>query len=174
MKLSTESLAGFHCPRWNELPAIPLYMDQVIIVLDDSIGVFAGPGENVVTSSMINNYVKQRLLNAPEKKRYARKHLAALIVISIMKKVLAMQEINHLIKICRRVYGIEKAYDLFCDKLETYLALVFTKTPVPGQAAEGRDAETDRMMDTALQALAWKLQLEVYLPSPPEESGAAG
>ena len=170
MKLSTEILAGFHCPRWSELPAIPLYMDQVIIVLEDSIGIFAGPGEKVVTSSMINNYVKQRLLNAPEKKRYARKHLAALIVISIMKKVLAMQEINHLIKICRRVYGVEKAYDLFCEKLEAYLAQVFTKAPVPeAVAVEGRDPETDRMMDTALQALAWKLQLEVYLPDPPEE-----
>ena len=43
-------------PGWEELPGIPLYMDQVILYLSESLRLFQPEGEpSLLTSSMINN-----------------------------------------------------------------------------------------------------------------------
>ena len=56
-------------PAWEELPSIPLYMDQVILYLGESLELFQGEGEpSLLTSSMINNYVKNGLIPHPQKK----------------------------------------------------------------------------------------------------------
>ena len=54
-----QSRGGVFHPGWEELPGIPLYMDQVIFYLKDSLGFFQRePEGSLLTSSMINNYVK--------------------------------------------------------------------------------------------------------------------
>ncbi|MEG2436073.1 MAG: DUF1836 domain-containing protein, partial [Ruthenibacterium sp.] len=65
-----KQLAEYHLPRWNELPDMDLYMDQVIGQLDKYLAVLSTPDtEHFITASMINNYVKLRLVPAPVKKR---------------------------------------------------------------------------------------------------------
>ena len=49
---------GFHMPRWNDLPEIDLYMDQVISVTDKYLGALCTTDDPILTPSMINNYVK--------------------------------------------------------------------------------------------------------------------
>lgn len=49
-------------PAWEELPGIPLYMDQVILYLGESLELFQREGSSLLTSSMINNYVKTGLI----------------------------------------------------------------------------------------------------------------
>ena len=57
----------FSTPGWEELPGIPLYMDQVIFYLKDSLGFFQRePEGSLLTSSMINNYVKNGVLPHPD------------------------------------------------------------------------------------------------------------
>ena len=69
----------FHIPRWDELPGIDLYMDQVIALIHSSLGkFFALIGLPPLTKSMINNYVKDGLLSRPEHKKYGKDHLAIL------------------------------------------------------------------------------------------------
>ena len=36
MKIEAQNLIDYHCPRWNELPEIELYIDQVICVLPET------------------------------------------------------------------------------------------------------------------------------------------
>ena len=63
-------------PGWEQLPTIPLYVDQVLLYLRDSLRFFERDGEDVLlTNSMINNYVKNGVLPHPEKKKYSRQHL---------------------------------------------------------------------------------------------------
>ena len=50
-------LEAFHCPRWEELPQLALYMDQVLLVLSTAFAPLSA-GQPPVTASMINNYVK--------------------------------------------------------------------------------------------------------------------
>jgi len=81
-------------PDWDQLPTIPLYVDQVLLYLRDSLHFFERDEDDLLlTNSMINNYVKTGVLAHPEKKKYSRQHLAALITICMLKQVLALQDI---------------------------------------------------------------------------------
>ncbi len=74
-------LGALKLPAWNELPTLELYMDQVVIVLNDYLGMYAAGEDKTVTQAMINNYVKQKLIPPPVKKKYSRVHLALLMII---------------------------------------------------------------------------------------------
>ena len=63
-------------PKWDELPDMGLYMDQVITYLNDRLSCLYFNEEKFVTNSMINNYVKAGLVRRPDKKQYTRNHLA--------------------------------------------------------------------------------------------------
>lgn len=85
-------------PAWAELPSIPLYMDQVIFYLKDSLRFFERDEEtSLLTSSMINNYVKNGVLPHPDKKKYGKEHLGALMAVCMLKQVLSIQEIKTLL-----------------------------------------------------------------------------
>jgi len=85
--------AQFRLPAWEELPPLELYMDQVNIMLNRYIhGISAQ--EQPVTSAMINNYVKMGVVPRPEKKKYSRMHLAALIIVCSLKNTHAIATIR--------------------------------------------------------------------------------
>ncbi|MDL2218164.1 DUF1836 domain-containing protein, partial [Christensenellaceae bacterium OttesenSCG-928-M15] len=125
MKLTAKTVKAFHLPRWKELPALALYMDQLVIVLQETIGLFVDEKEPVVTRSMVNNYVKQKLISPPEKKKYGRNHLAALIVVNLLKRVFSMSEITEVIRVMIDVYGMEASYNMFCDRFEGSMQSAF-------------------------------------------------
>lgn len=106
-------------PAWEELPSIPLYMDQVIFYLKDSLRLFQRDGESsLLTSSMINNYVKNQVLPHPEKKKYGKEHLGALMAVCMLKQVLSLQDIKTLLS------GEELGPELYQLFRETHLAAV--------------------------------------------------
>lgn len=85
-------------PGWEELPTIPLYMDQVILYLGESLKLFQQEEDaSLLTSSMINNYVKNGLIPHPEKKKYTKEHLAGLMDVCMLKQVLPIQDVKTLI-----------------------------------------------------------------------------
>ncbi len=121
-----ESMASLRCPRWEELPDLYLYMDQVISVLEKQLAPFQlTEGESPITSTMINNYVKQRLIPPPEKKRYGRGQLALLYICALLKPVLTLGELDAVLKAELEKGEIEVVYDRFCDALEGSLHAVF-------------------------------------------------
>ena len=65
-------LDAYHLPEWEELPKIDLYLDQVIALVNNYVGFFVyDPVEDkLLTPSMVNNYVKLRLIPAPVRKKY--------------------------------------------------------------------------------------------------------
>lgn len=160
MTLQKDDIKSFHCPRWNELPSISLYMDQVIIVLEEAIGPFADDKERVVTPTMVNNYVKQRLIPAPEKKKYGRRQIATLLVVSIMKRVLSMSEITALVQLVVDEFGMDAGYDLFCTRLEEMLGHMY---PPQSMTLPARQPGTQGALDAALMALCGKLYLQMCL-----------
>lgn len=92
-----ESGKSINMPAWDELPEIPLYMDQVMLYLTDKLQFFERDSDSsLLTSSMINNYVKNDVLPHPEKKKYGKEHLSGLIAICMLKQVLSMQDIKTL------------------------------------------------------------------------------
>ena len=69
-------LAEYRLPEWQDLPQIDLYLDQVIALVNQFLGFFVyDPAEEkLLTPSMVNNYVKSRLIPPPVRKKYGRKH----------------------------------------------------------------------------------------------------
>ena len=100
-------------PAWDALPSIPLYMDQVTMVTGEALALFAcGEKQSLLTSSMINNYVKNGLVEHPVHKKYAREHLAKLIMTSLLKQVLSIQDISVLFsgeETAEQLYGEDSA-----------------------------------------------------------------
>ena len=77
--LKKEDIEKFHIPRWDELPDIDLYLDQVVTFIDKYLLYYLNnynnqkdekKEQNVLTKTMINNYVKQKIMEAPIKKKY--------------------------------------------------------------------------------------------------------
>ena len=119
-----QEILEFHCPRYNELPGLDLYMDQVLSVIEEVMKPFH-PEEKAKTSSMVNNYVKQKIVTPPVNKKYSRKHIAYLLVVCILKRIFSISDICRLITIQIETYPLEKAYDFFCEELERALKAAF-------------------------------------------------
>ncbi|MEG2928696.1 MAG: DUF1836 domain-containing protein, partial [Oscillospiraceae bacterium] len=82
-------------------------------------------GEKPLTTSMVNNYVKQGVIPPTCKKRYSREHIAYLIVICFLKQIYSITEIGHLIAVQNSSYTIDVAYDYLCAELENALKRTF-------------------------------------------------
>lgn len=63
-----EELDAFEPQAWDRMPEIYLYMDQVLSYMDKQLSLFDRSGEGMLTSSMINNYVKAGVLPRPDRK----------------------------------------------------------------------------------------------------------
>ena len=130
-KLFFEKLSafeGFHMPRWNDLPEIDLYMDQVISVTDKYLGALCTTDDPILTPSMINNYVKNGIIPAPIKKKYSREHLAKLLVICILKPVMEISAIAQIMERTENRSGTQRMLDdladLFESRLRTLAAII--------------------------------------------------
>lgn len=142
LKAWGENLAKAHLPRWDELPDLDLYMDQVLTLVDNYFKDFISKDKlPLLTKAMINNYVKLQLIPAPEKKRYTRKHLAFLIAITSLKQVLTISEIKEGILFQGRNDGIRNAYNLFCDEQENAFQIVALQAQ--GKASTGIFSEVN-------------------------------
>ncbi|MBR6521606.1 MAG: DUF1836 domain-containing protein [Oscillospiraceae bacterium] len=97
-RAACDQLLAVHLPRWNELPDIELYMDQVLALMAKYMQGVASGEDKVLTASMVNNYVKMGLVPAPVKKKYSRSHLARLVIICVMKQVVPMAIIRGFIE----------------------------------------------------------------------------
>ena len=134
MNKKESSIDKFHIPRWNELPNVDLYLDQVVPLINSTLSPYIflnndTKKENiqVLTKTMINNYVKNNLIEAPEKKLYSKIQLAKLFVICILKQVYSMNDIKTLISIALEHTTAEEKYDSFCDLFEECLICTFNQ-----------------------------------------------
>ena len=144
---------AYHCPRWEELPKLSLYMDQTLIVIDEAVRPLLSKDEQAVTSTMINNYVKIRLIPPSTKKKYDRGHLAALIMITLLKRVLSMSELELLLS----GEEIEPLYGLFCEELEHRLKEAFAPEETALRTA---GSGAGPLLIAAIRTLVCKLRFE--------------
>lgn len=157
-------ILNFHCPRFKELPNVELYKDQVIIYIENALkAINVNSKEKLLTPTMLNNYVKQRVVSPPKNKRYNEKHLAYLIIVCILKQVFSLTEVCDLIKIQISTYPIEEAYDYFCTELEKTLKSVFTtrdfKEP---SSAKKTTCETEIVRSTVM-CFSHKIYIQKHL-----------
>jgi hypothetical protein len=100
-------------PSWNDLPDIDLYMDQVIAFMRRYIGGVSEAADKILTPAMVNNYVKQKIMPAPVKKKYSREHLAYLTVICVLKQVLPIASVQEVMSNLLETYTVPELLNLF-------------------------------------------------------------
>lgn len=124
--ISAEDIKNYHCPRWHELPDLDLYMDQVMSVLEKNLCIFISKDpQKAITPTMINNYVKQKMVRPPKNKKYDRGHIASFFLITLLKQMMSLGEISDAISRVLTTYTSEQGYDIFCDIFEKSLQAVF-------------------------------------------------
>ena len=111
-----KSFREFKANEWDTLPDIDLYMDQVIGYLNRQLknqGKDKDEGQ-ILTPSMINNYVKSGQVTHPDRKKYVREHLAQLYMLCSMKQILTIPDASELIRrLTDDGHGIGEVYDAF-------------------------------------------------------------
>lgn len=119
-KFSSEehTFTGFSMPHWNELPEIDLYIDQVTSLVNRHLSDFATGPKGALTSTMVNNYVKAKIIPSPVKKKYNRDTVAMLFVVVTLKSLFNIQEIGELIHATILEHDVNEAYDIYRNTLE--------------------------------------------------------
>lgn len=105
--------------QWDSLPDIPLYMDQVVSYLGRQLITF-GNGE-VLTSAMINNYIKDGLVPRANGKKYDREHLAYLTIVAAVKQVLSVRDMGVLLRAVDKPIDPQALYTTFQHDLDLAL-----------------------------------------------------
>lgn len=168
-----ERMSRVHISRIGEMPRIDLYLDQLLTLVSQELEFMRLPDETLVTGSMVNNYVKQGVVPAPRKKRYTRRHVAALVFVCAFKRVFTIAQVRQLMG---RVYAsgldLEGLYDESCALFERSLAACFSPAGLAGAVragaglglgAGGEDPELEGLVESAVASLAAKVFVEQTL-----------
>lgn len=125
-----KKISSFKLPRWEELPSIPLYLDQVLCLIEEWSSEYLAPDEKqIITKTMVNNYVKLKFIDAPTNKKYSRASVAKLFVIATLKPVFAIEEIKNLMDLAINYReSVGDAYDEFCGLVENAVECAFKNT----------------------------------------------
>ena len=167
-------IKDFHLPRWNELPTIDLYIDQLVSLLEQYLtGYIKSDNEKedkIITKTMINNYVKHNVIQPPinkkflisgSAKKYNKEHIASLFVIFVLKQVYSMNDIKKLINLAIETSPTELAYNRFCSELEKAIRIVFAEK---NYVKNSKLSEEQYILRNVVQSFANKLYVQkVYL-----------
>ncbi|NQJ72238.1 DUF1836 domain-containing protein [Streptococcus suis] len=102
-------------PYWHELPDLDLYLDQVLLYVNQTTNSSKLLEQKSLTASMINNYVKHKQIEKPIKKKYQKQQVARLIALSILKNVFSIQEISQTLNLLLQTDSSETLYNHFVD-----------------------------------------------------------
>lgn len=154
-----DKISHFKLPRYNEIPNVGLYLEQVVKFVNGCIVPLGCPE---ITPSMISNYVKGGIISAPIKKQYYAEQIAYLVFVGIGKSVLSMNSIEQLFVMQKKVYNAETAYNYFCLELENMLAVVCGMKEAP-EVIGVTDTEEKYMLRDVIIAVAHLLYVNYCL-----------
>ena len=174
LRIWLDELEKFDLPDWEDLPQLDLYMDQVILLLNRYLAPMVGE-EKYVTASIINNYVRMKVMPPPVKKRYARTHLAYLIIICTLKQSLSISCIQRMLPPGN---SEDEVRDLYLDFVGQYRgAVAFLRSlrldggelALGGTGTLGLGGESSLVTTSAILSTLSKALTEFLLREEPEE-----
>lgn len=146
-----EQLESQRPAAWENLPDIPLYMDQVLSLMSRQTIRFGD--EDNLTAAMINNYIKDGVAPRAEGKRYSETHLAYFTMICVLKQVLSVKDVALLTRQGMESGAPAENYDRFCAELSS--ALNEANDQLPADLTQEELAQT--AMKFALLSYAYAL-----------------
>lgn len=169
-----ENLSKMSHVKTEDIPNIELYMDQVTTFMDKELrGTARNPEEDkVLTKTMINNYAKNKLLPAPNKKKYSKDHILMLTFIYYFKGFLSISDIQSILDpLSERYFGktegknLEEIYNqvfrMEKQQMEAIKEDIQQKFELAKKNAEGEKEEDAAFME--LFSFIALLSFDVYI-----------
>ena len=168
----------YSLPTWEMLPDMELYMDQVISLVNRYLSLIPqDETDPVITASAVNNYVRLRMMPAPERKRYSRRHMACVIMICALKQSLTLAEIQRILPRDMSEENVRQVYNDFAARMTATTALFINQVEAIAQQVllpEDEYGCESLILHSAVSSVLYKLltakltALQI-LPEPPEE-----
>lgn len=150
-----QAFSLFEMPQYEQIPDVGLYLEQVAKFINGFLTDF--PQMNV-TTSMISNYAKQKLIDRVNKKTYTRDQIAALIMIAFAKTVIPIDYVRIMLELVREEDGsMKEAYSSFRERLLGVLGSLAEEQPL--KTADSGN-ETEQLMQNIVITIAHKMYLE--------------
>ncbi len=108
-------LKDFRLPQWDELPDMDLYMDQVVMLLQRYLNFLPEDehGNAAITASIINNYVRLKIMPPPVKKKYTRVHMGYLIMVCSLKQSVNIPYIQKMLPLGLPESEVRRIYEAY-------------------------------------------------------------
>ena len=108
-------LKEYSLPLWEDIPNFGLYMEQVLVLLKEYLD-YLPPElkeEQLITAAAINNYVRNKYMPEPQKKRYYRIHIAYLVMICTLKRSLSIATLQKMIPVGIEEEPVKEIYSAY-------------------------------------------------------------
>lgn len=157
-----EAINQYRPVPWNMIPDIGLYMDQVITFITRMYAPLYGEAtEGYLSASMINNYVKSKLIPRPVGKKYSREQIALLAMIVSLKQVSSMEDIRTML-IPPEGMTVETLYTLFCERQQSVIAALL-------ESEENLNCDLPPAMNFAIVSSGYRAGCEAMLKVKPHQ-----
>ena len=151
----------YSLPDWDHLPDMELYIDQVVTLVCRYLELIPQDESNpLVTASSINNYVRLKVMPAPVKKRYSRRHLAYVLMICTLKQSMALTEIPKILPSELDEEAVRVMYNAFTARVSAATQTFITRVDAVAdqELAEGNaQGCTDLVLHSAVNSVLYKL-----------------
>lgn len=151
----------YSLPDWDHLPDMELYIDQVVTLVCRYLELIPQDESNpLVTASSINNYVRLKVMPAPVKKRYSRRHLAYVLMICTLKQSMALTEIPKILPSELDEEAVRAMYNAFTARVSAATQTFITQVDaVADQELVEGNAQgcTDLVLHSAVNSVLYKL-----------------
>lgn len=146
--------------KWENIPDIELYMDQVLNYMTrQHVGLEL---DETLTAAMVNNYMKKDLLPRANGKKYDRQHIAYLTAICLLKQVLSVTQTGQLL--FEQVP--ERTEDNIKDFYEKYTVMMdeeFCNVSKQANETYKDESQADMALRLAISSYAQKLACQEIL-----------
>lgn len=111
-------LQDYKLPQWEEIPDLGLYMEQVLLLLTEYLDYLPPElrADQFITAATVNNYVRNKFMPPPVKKKYYRSHIAYLIVICSLKQRLNIATIHKMLPMGISEQEVRTIYTAFANQ----------------------------------------------------------
>lgn len=132
IKMLLELLESFKTPQYEELPDIDLYMDQVLTYIKKHLPPVKEHDKDILTGSMINNYVKDGVIKNPKDKKYDKEAMASLIMVATLKRVLPISDVKQIIS----GNSVERLYQIYQEQLKSVISGIVSENTWSSKAEQ--------------------------------------
>ena len=148
-------LKEFRLPQWDELPDMDLYMDQVVMLLQRYLNFLPEDekGNAAITASIINNYVRLKIMPPPVKKKYTRVHMAYLIMVCSLKQSVNIPYIQKMLPLGLPESEVRRIYEAYVrthhDVCLAFIHLVRSGADDVLHSPDARSEDVERVVYSA-------------------------